>query len=276
LDDRFNRREDAEQTLQAPVLATVPRFPRANRQGSALLMSHSDPHSLPSEFYRTLRTNLDFIASQRGARSLLVTSPSPFDGKTVTSANLSVALAEAGLRVILVSADLRRPALGPIFGYEAGEGLSTLLEGKTQDLWSLVVDPGIPNLRILPSGPVPSRPAELLASPRLPEILNALRDSSDYVIFDSPPTLLVADTATLASRVDATVLVIDPGRTRRSESIRARQQIERAGGTVIGVVLNSVESQATSYHYYAPTDGAEGNGADRAHTSKRSLFSRRS
>lgn len=250
LDDRFRGRDDIEHSMGAPVLATVPKFTGGARKGPSQLVTIAEPRGLASEFYRTVRTNLEFIASQRSLKSILVTSPSAAEGKTVTSANLGVAFAQAGFRVIVVSADLRRPTLEGIFGFQGSPGLASWLQNPTTDLWTYIKDPQIRNLRVLPSGPVPQRPAELLASPHLKVMIEALEANCDYLIFDSPPSLVVADASILASRLDAALLVIDADKTPRSAAIRAKEELERAGGVIVGSILNSFDPSASPYYRY--------------------------
>lgn len=248
LDDRFKGRPDLERALQAPVLATVPRFP--SRKGSRELPTTLDPTGAASEAYRTLRTALQFICSQREIKSVLVSSPSAHEGKTSTVANLGVALSRTGQRVALVSADLRRPQLEQHFDVKAAAGLTTWLLGEEDDLSKLVLQhPEIPGLSLLPAGKIPSNPAELLTSPRLRELISALERSVDLVLLDSPPVLPVADAAIIASLVGATILIVDAGHTKKSAAVHAKEQIERVGGVLIGAVLNGFDPSSTPYYY---------------------------
>lgn len=250
LDDRLRSRSDLERTLDAPVLATVARFRMP--KNTYELPVRAAPRGAASEAYRSLRTNVQFIAAEQGLRSFVVTSPVPGEGKTVTCANLAVALAQAGSRVICVSADLRRPTLERYFSLGAdADGLSTWLAGRgTEDeLMRYIRDPGIPCLRVLTSGPIPHNPPELLASPRLMTLGRALEENADVVLFDSAPALSVADTIVLASRVVGTLLVVDAGSTRRSATIHACQELERVGAHIIGSVLNSFDPSNAAYYY---------------------------
>lgn len=250
LDDRLRGRPDLERILDAPVLATIPRF--ANRRvTSTNVITLTDPKSVASEAYRSLRTNLQFMTAQRGIRSVLVTSPSAEEGKTVTCANLAVTLAQGGKRVVLMSADLRRPTLERYFKLGNEAGLSTWLSMQSNDLASLIQDPGIPNMRILPSGPIPPNPAELLTSPRLMELIHVLEENADMVLVDSPPTLAVADSPIISPHVGGTVLVVDAGVTARSAVVHARDELGKAGAVILGSVLNALDpSSSRSYYYY--------------------------
>lgn len=270
LDDKFRGRADIERALDAPVLAAVPKFRPARGAAKPFeLMVAAEPKGTASEAYRTLRTSVQFIASQQGIRSLLITSPSAGEGKTSTTSNLGAALAQAGKRVILLSADMRRPTLERFFGVRNRNGLSTWLLGEDvdEDPMSLLQDSNVPNLRILACGPVPSNPAELLASPRLARLLNELELNADMVLVDSPPVLPVADAAILASHVGGSILVVDAAASHRSATLHAKEALERVGTGVIGTVLNAFDPGASPYDYYYPYyrryhsyDSAPGNG----------------
>jgi succinoglycan biosynthesis transport protein ExoP len=266
LDDRFRGRGDLERSIDAPVLATIAKF-RVPKNTFELPVQ-VNPRGAASEAYRSLRANIQFIAAQQGIRSFVITSAGAGEGKTVTCANLAVALAQADMRVILVSSDLRRPTLERYFPIDGrSEGLSDWLGGSggESDLLRLVRNPGIPFLRVVTCGPVPPNPPELLASPRLMALVRTLESNSDIVLYDSAPTLALADTIVLASRVVGTLLVVDASATRRSAAIHARQELERVGSRIIGTVLNSFDPSSASYYYpayyatYEPR-AAQGNG----------------
>jgi tyrosine-protein kinase len=257
-DDRFRSRTDMSQTIGAPVLATIPRFDGASGAALSGPIVAAQPKSAASESYRTLLTNIEFIMVQRNLRSLLLTSPSAEEGKTATTANLGVAAAQAGRRVLLVSTDLRRPALEAYFGVENRVGVSTWLAGLLDHPFGLVQDTTIDNLQIVASGPIPPNPAELLASPRLTELISTLEPVWDLVILDSPPTLPVADAMILASRVGMTLLVVNGGTTRRSSAAHAREKLQSVGGEIVGSILNGFDPATSPYlyqsYYYAYPD----------------------
>lgn len=250
LDDRFRSRKDLERSMGAPVLATVPRFNRAKMESSSLAVIE-DPRSRASEAYRSLRTNVQFLAAQHGIRSLLITSPSPGEGKTVTCANLAVALAQAGKRVVIVSSDLRRPTIEQHFRVANDTGLSLWLIGGEPDPWDYLKRPPIPNLRVLPSGPVPPNPAELLASERFRFLASLLEENADIVLYDSPPTLGLADSVNIAARAAGTILIVDANETGRSQATHAREELERVGTRIVGTVLNSFDASGKAAYYYA-------------------------
>lgn len=277
LDDRFRGHSDVERATGAPVLATVPKFGFSKKTGGAIA-AHSEPTGAAAEAYRRLRTNLQFVALQRQSKSVLVTSPSAGEGKTLSTANLGVALAQAGQRVIVVSSDLRRPTIEDHFRVDKrarSRGLSTFLSGQDDDLFRLISDPGIQRLRLLPSGSIPPNPAELLASPRLGQLVAELEEAADFVLFDSPPLLAVTDSAILAARVRAAILVIDANSTHRSAALRAKEELERNGGMLLGSMLNAFDPSSSPYGYGsygyngyaapAPVVDGKANGRSRPH-----------
>ncbi|MGH9895228.1 MAG: CpsD/CapB family tyrosine-protein kinase, partial [bacterium] len=201
--------------------------------------------STAGEAYRVLRTNLLAAAAREEVKTILVTSPSHREGKTTTSANLGIALAQAGKRVILVSADLRRPRLHEFFRLPRGPGLSEVLRGKEAlgravRTFDASVSPHVQNLRVLPSGAAVDNPAELLASGAMTSVLEALETEADLVVLDVPPLLPVTDAVALAPLVDAVLLVVGPKSTTSISLASSRKQIDNVGARFLGVVLNDL------------------------------------
>src|SRR5439155_12608825 len=224
LDDSLRGRLDLEANLAAPVLAVIPKVPGWRNKHDARLVTREQPKSAVAEAYRTLRTSISFISAQRGLKAIMVTSPASGEGKTTTAANLALVLADAGRRVVLVSADLRKPRIHRFFGLQNEVGLSTVLAGEVQP-WDAILDPGVENLRVLLSGPVPSRPAELIQSEQMRDVMAGLREVADYVIIDTAPILLVADSLAMAPLVDGVLFVADSAMTSRSAVAHAREQL---------------------------------------------------
>jgi capsular exopolysaccharide synthesis family protein len=254
LDDRLRSRHDLETYAGVPVLAVVPHVRSWRRGEDSSLVMIMDPDSAPAEAYRTLRTGVLFdAASHNGSEVVLVTSPEAGEGKTTTTANLGVALAQAGKRVLLLSADLRRPRLQSFFDLSGEMGLTNVLAGEER-LSSAIVRPfGMNNLSMLPSGPVPGNPAELLGSQSMRSLMMEIRNEADVVLIDAPPVLAVADSLTLAQYADAVLLVADSEKTQRSAIHQARQHLHRVRARVMGAVLNNFDpSTARTYHSYAP------------------------
>ena len=248
-DDRLTSKEATEHAGGAPVLAMTPLVPSWRRQ-NPLVVTVTEPTSPAAESYRSLRTSLKFARQEQQLRSLVVTSPGVSEGKTATLANLGVVFAQAGERVVLVSCDLRRPRIGEFFGLDEQAGLTgVLLDQRTLEETVLPV-PGFERLSLLPAGPVPPNPAELLDSARARDIFTRLRDQYDLVLIDSPPVLPVTDAAILSRHADATLMLAAAGQTRRSDLHRAVEKLDQVGATILGTVLNKVTRQTGRYYGY--------------------------
>ena len=221
-----------------------------------LVVEHS-PDSVYSEMFRQVRTGVQFATVTNRAKSLLITSVGPREGKSTIMCNLGAALAQGGSRVIIVDSDLRRPTLHRFLGVDrrAG-GLSTLI-ADTEAPASYVRGTSIPGLSVLPSGPVPTNPADLLSSPRMSQIIDQLVEECDFLLLDSPPIVAAADSTILASKVDGVILVVTMGETRTDTFSEALRQIQRAGSPILGYLVNKVKTQRLGYgsyryryHYY--------------------------
>jgi capsular exopolysaccharide synthesis family protein len=248
-DDTLTSKEATERAGAVPVLAMAPLVPSWRRE-NPLVITVAEPNSPAAESYRSLRTSLQFVRQEKQLCSLLLTSPGVSEGKTSTLANLGVVFAQAGERVLLVSCDLRRPRIGAFFGLDEQVGLSgVLLNQQTLEETVLPV-PGFDGLSLLPAGPVPPNPAELLDSARARDIFTQLREQYDLVLIDSPPVLPVTDAAILARYADATLMLAAAGQTRRSDLHRAVEKLDQVGATILGTVLNKVTRQTGRYYGY--------------------------
>ncbi|CAN5702139.1 hypothetical protein BH24ACT26_BH24ACT26_05050 [soil metagenome] len=250
-DDRLRGRADLETHAGAAVLAVVPRISNWKNSSDSPVVTMVEPKSSAAEAYKTLRTSVLFAAAQRGLETLMVTSANAQEGKSATTANLAVALAQSGKRVIIVSADLRKPRLHRFFRSQNGMGLTNVLAGEKNAL-EVLNWVGVENLRLLPSGPVPGNPAELLGSEAMESLLRELQDASDFVLIDAAPVLPVADAMTLTPLVDAVLFVADARRTTRGSIEQARQQLDQVNARVIGTVLNNFDPSKAGYthqHY---------------------------
>lgn len=214
------------------------------------LVTISNPRSPISEAYRTLRTNLEFSSLDKPIRAMVVTSAAPEEGKSTTLANLAVTIAQAGKKVILVDCDLRRPSLQKIFNVGATAGFTDMMRDDTKMSKPPLQETGVPNLQLLTSGALPPNPSELLASRRMGEVIAALQKQADMVLFDAPPVIAVTDAAVLASKVDAVLLVISAGKTKREHAKKAKTLLEKVNARLIGIVLNNVKGEASLYQYY--------------------------
>jgi capsular exopolysaccharide synthesis family protein len=248
LDDTVKSPEEVETAAGLTTLGGVARFHRPRSpEGGLVATRHRHP---VAEAYRMLRTNVQFSTLEKPAQTLLVTSANPGEGKTTTVANLAVVMAQTGKRVIAVDSDLRRPALHRFFGVDNATGLTTLLLSGEPELDGCLKPTAFDNLWVLPSGPQPPNPSELLGSRRLETVLQTLKQSADVIVMDSPPALAVADASILAARVDATLLVVDSGRTRAGSLQRAKEALTRAKTNLLGAVLNKLTQRGRDYYYY--------------------------
>lgn len=255
LDDTIKDPHSIEQELDLSTLGFVPTFTYQDIKETLIMVTQ--PRSPIAEAYRQVRTNIQYVGVSRDLKKLLITSPNSGEGKTVTSANLAIALAQAGNRVILVDADMRRPHLHRLFGYTNICGLTNLLLGANEETNCLQITM-VPNLRLLTSGPMPPNPAELLGSARMAEVATWLTEQADFVIFDSPPVLAVTDSVLLSQMVDATLLVVKGGKTAFQALAVASRRIVDVNGHIAGVLLNQMSRKNSyGYTYYYQADYQE-------------------
>jgi succinoglycan biosynthesis transport protein ExoP len=247
LSDGIRDAESIAEVTGLSTLGTIARMKR-NKGGSEMyqLAALLYPRSGVAEAYRTLRTNIEFSAVDAPIRTLLVTSSVPGEGKTITAANLAVVFAQAGRRVLLVDADLRKPGVHRVFDLANGHGLTTLMRGDGVALDAVSHLSEQENLRILTTGPLPPNPAELVGSQRMRTVLASLQKTVDLIIVDSPPLQAVTDSAILSSMLDGTLFVIDAEHSRRRNVRASRQALAKAGATVLGAALNRVPARAAS------------------------------
>jgi capsular exopolysaccharide synthesis family protein len=247
LDDTIKTPEDVKRSLEVGVLGALPQL--KGMDGKTTMVVAEYPLQPVAEAFRNLRTSIDFSSLDRPARTLLVTSPLPTEGKTFTAANLAVVLAQSGKSVALVDTDLRRPMVHRLAGLSKEPGLTTALLSPDQRPYVLR-STGIDGLQVVTSGSRAPNPAELLASHRFQEFVSWLTGEVDVVVFDSPPVLAVTDAAVLANLVDGTLLVVDCGETRRPAAMQAVERLTSVGGTVLGVVLNRLSASRNGHYYY--------------------------
>jgi len=217
------------------------------------------PQSQMAESYRALRTSL--LLSNLGAppKVIMVTSARPQEGKTTTSINTAIVLAQKGVRVLLMDADLRRPSIHKALGMGPRSGLSNVLTGSATLQQTITTSPILPNLLIMPAGTPPPNPAELLASSNMRDLVTELRESYDHIVIDTPPTLSVTDAVVLSPRADATILVIRSGQTTKQALRRARDILMQVNAHVAGVLLNAVDLTSPDYYYYYEYQGKYGH-----------------
>jgi capsular exopolysaccharide synthesis family protein len=249
LDDTVKTPDDVSRVSGLSTLGAIARLKESG--GPRQLIAWMRVKSPESEAYRTLRTNIQFSSVDNPIRSLLVTSSSPGEGKSTTTANLAVVLAQTGQRVIVADTDLRRPVLHKVFGIPNNIGLTTaLLAGENLSLEDYLQPTEIDTLSILTSGPIPPNPSELLGSHRMQHLIEVLAQAADIVLFDSPPVLAVTDAVVLGRQVDGVLMVADAGNTQEHALAQAAAELQKTGANVLGVALNRLDTRRGGYYYY--------------------------
>ena len=264
LDVNLKSVADIERVLQTPVIGYLTDTLEL-RQENGQPYTADAPHSPVAESLRNVRANLDFARAEKPLKSLVVTSPGAEQGKTTLLCNLAVLIAQAGLRVVIIDADLRRPRIHRSFNISNDLGLSSLLlkpdiidepELFNNYITDTLQQTSIERLTIITSGPIPTNPSELLGSNRMAQLIKRAEETSDIVLIDSPP-LLVADPSILASRVDGVLFVLDYGKTKADIAQKMMHQLHRAGSRIVGVILNRIPRRAvayeTAYQYHEAT-----------------------
>jgi succinoglycan biosynthesis transport protein ExoP len=275
-DTRIRGERDVTAITSAPIIGGIAFDPNAVTRP---LIVQDDPHSVRAEAFRTLRTNLQFLDVASGGRSYVVTSSIPSEGKTTTSANLAIALADSGAHVVLVDADLRRPKIASYMGLEGAVGLTDVLISRA-NLGDVLQPWGRGNLTVLPSGAVPPNPSELLGSRAMASLLQTLESEFDVVILDLPPLLPVTDAALVSKMVRGALVVVAAGRTHKGEFSGAVMTLENVGASVAGVILTMLPNKGPGAYGYGrygygrygysstvsegkPASGSESNGPSR-------------
>lgn len=215
-----------------------------------MFVVQDDPKSVGAEAYKTLRTNIQYSSFDKNAQAIIVTSSQPGEGKSTTSGNLALSMAQDGKKTILIDCDLRKPTVHKKFGITNSSGLSEVIVGKV-DLKDAMKEFN-KNLTIITSGKIPPNPSEMLGSNNMQRFLDELKRHYDCIILDTPPVLAVTDAQILSRNADGMVLVIRAGRTKKDMVLKAKKQIENVGGKIIGTILNAVDSKngRNNYYYY--------------------------
>jgi polysaccharide biosynthesis transport protein len=272
VDNTVRTPEQAQLISSLPSLGMIPLGSRSgNEPGSKArlsvagsreaveLITQSRPQSQMAESYRALRTSLLLTSLGAPPKVILITSALPREGKTTTSLNCSIVLAQKGSRVLLIDADLRRPSVHKTLGMGPRTGLSNVLTGSATLQQATVRSSVLPTLFVLPAGTPPPNPAELLASSNMADILTELRGQYDHIVIDTPPTLSVTDAVIMSPRADTVILVIRSGQTTKQALRRARDILVRVNARVSGVLLNAADLSSPDYYYYYEYQGKYGN-----------------
>jgi succinoglycan biosynthesis transport protein ExoP len=249
-DDRYRTVDEIKESMGVPVLGSIPRLPDGLPAPLAGQQAMLEPTSAVAEACRTIRTAIYFGAPKDRCRTIHITSPASSDGKSTLAANLAITMAQAGKRVLLIDADLRLPVQHSIFGIRHEQGLSSVVYGKAT-LDQAIQPTAVGGLEVLPCGPKPSHPTELLNSPMFNELLEVLADRYDQLIIDSPPVMGIADARIIAASCDLTVLVLRSEKSTRRVSELARDGLSSVGANLLGIIINQADAAVdTSYGYY--------------------------
>ena len=246
LDSRLKTPQDLKTYLGVPFLGMIPAVSRAKDRPNPLLTDVGVAGF--SEAFKTVRTNVLFSTAEEGLRSLVVTSAGPGEGKSICSANIAIALAQAGQRVLLVDADMRRPRVHELFNIAEEPGLSNLLIGHAKAS-EVIQKSSVHGLWLMPAGHIPPNPAELLGSPKFVDFIGALEDHFDWVVLDTPPVLVVADSMIVGNKATGVVFVVGADQTSRHAARNAVEQLTGTNANVLGSVLNRANIHRHSHYY---------------------------
>ena len=283
LDDTIKSPDDIARITNLSTLGIIARSKKGEDGG---LVTLDDPRSPVAEAYRTIRTGIQFASVDKPLRTLVVTSAGPGEGKSTTTANLAVVMAQAGKKVVLIDADLRKPTQHKRWGVPNTVGLTgaLLMDEISGNLDYLLSPTSVENLWVLTSGQLPHNPSELLGSHKLKQLVDLLLKDYDMLLFDSPPALAVTDPVVLGREMDGVIIVVDAGSTREPALVHVLSEMERVKAHVLGIVINRYRSHADSGYYYyyynryyshSEDEGSEGEGKS-GKKRRRSKHSRRS
>jgi len=215
------------------------------------LITYEKPKAVTSEKFRGIRTNITFSSADTKVDTLIVTAEKPDAGKSTIATNIAISYAQSGLKTLIIDGDMRKPVQHYTFNVQNMKGLSSLIVENGEPT-EYIVPTHIENLYLLPAGPIPPNPSELLGSERFKTIFENLKGLFDMIIIDTPPVLSVTDAQILSQRAKNVVLVVDASNNNRDEVLRGKELIEQANGKILGVVLNKAEQDksSSSYYYY--------------------------
>jgi len=246
LDNTIKTPDDVEDKYNLPVLTTVSKIKDKTKTLYKLVLD--EPSSAFAESFKSLRASIMLSSSDSPPKTILITSMAPKDGKTTIASNLAMAIAGSGSKVLIIDCDLRRPMLHQVFGLENKTGLSTFISGTSG---ITIIRDGLPeNLSIIPSGPIPPNPSELMISKRLKDLIRSLKNKYDFIIFDTPPIISVSDTLIISKIVDASLIVTRFGKTTYEMMSYGMKQLAGIEAKVIGTVINAVDEKKSGYYYY--------------------------
>ena len=254
LDDAINTPEDIKQQLRIPFLGIIPLRQQKGPADAAptppALEAFSSPRSPTTEAYRGIRTNIFYSLPEAEPQVILITSTLSREGKTTCAANIAVTMAQFGYRVALLDCDFHWPQMRKLFAIAQECGMTNLLVGNKK-IEDVVCATDVPNLHVIPSGPIPPNPSEILGSKKMQALIEELKQKYDKIIIDSPPIALVTDSLMLAHAVDGIVFIVRAGSTPKKIAGDAVEAIKGIGAKVLGAVINALDTHKAGYHYYA-------------------------
>lgn len=249
LDNTVKPERNIHELAHAPLLASIANLPKL-QPGGGQVYSMTQPRSGSAEAIRLLRTNLEFASASGDINRLVITSASPGEGKSTVAANLGVVMAQGGTKTVVIDADLRKPTQHRIFGVPNDQGLTTLMTHPERSWEEVAKKVALPGLMLIPSGPLPPNPADLVSSERFSELLDQLREEADLVIIDSPPVLSASDSLAIARYTDGVLVVCRANQTRIEALQATASSIHQGGIRLVGVVLNRLKGQQGAAYYY--------------------------
>lgn len=270
--------EQVRMITSLPSLAVIPLSTRPNKslpaakrlpRSAAAMASAIRPKSEIAEAYRALRTSILLSRTGKSAKILMVTSALPQEGKTTTSVNLAIVLAQHGSRVLLIEGDMRRSGISKILHLQSDIGLSTLLGNNSVAETAILSVADVPNLSVLPAGPVALHPSEMLASARMRDLVRGLEPQFDHIIIDTPPVLSVTDAALLSALADSTLIVVRAGTTSRAALRRVHDVLSHVDARIMGVILNAADLNEPDMYYYGSRYGSYYQEAEQVETAQR-------
>lgn len=248
LDDTLKTPEDITRTLNLPVIGLIGEMDTGNgKDKNPSVFVVENPRSPITEAFRTLRSNLEFASVDKPIETLLISSSSPSEGKTTIAVNLAAVMAQGERKVLLLDADMRRPAIHKFMHVPNREGLSAAFRNPDQPLTNIITNWGDPPIGVITSGALPPNPAELLGSDAMGQLLEELKNMYDMIIVDGPP-FIVADPVVLSAKVDGVLLIVEPGKTKIDSARAMSEQLQRSGARVVGVVLNPISRRRAGYY----------------------------
>jgi len=245
LDDSIKTPEETEAILKTPVLGVVSDWQNKDRAIETVV--HDDPHSAFAEAFKALRTSVLLSSAGQPPKLIVVTSSIPGEGKTTTSLNLALSMAQSGKRVLLIDGDMRKPRIHELLGMDNSKGLSTFLAGASRG--EILQKGPLPNMAVIPAGPIPPNPSELLTAEGLPGLLETLKAKFDFILCDSPPLLSVTDALMLSRMFQGTIVVVRPQRTTYGIATKALKSLANIQAPVLGVFINGLRLEKRGYYY---------------------------